>query len=193
LMLSFLAFVMLSSDLGDVTLAANQVLLQFMHVTAYALDGFAHAAETFVGAAVGAKQRGQLRQAARIAGQWGLGGAILLGAMFWLFGGAVIDLMTTSEAVRGTARAYLWWLILAPVLGFASWILDGIFIGATWTRAMRNAMLQSVALYVVALAVLVPVLGNHGLWLALMILNVVRAATLALRYPRLEAQVLQSK
>jgi MATE family multidrug resistance protein len=104
----------------------------------------------------------------------------------------IIDVMTTSPEVRAAARHYLFWAALAPVLGIASWMLDGIFIGATWTRDMRNAMLQSVVVYGLALAVLVPAFGNHGLWAALMVLNLTRAATLLSRYPRLARAVGQA-
>jgi len=119
----------------------------------------------------------------------GVGGALLLSAVFWFAGPALIDLMSTSPDVRIAAREFLFWAALAPIIGIASWMFDGIYIGATWTRAMRNAMIQSVAIYVVALLVLVPTLGNHGLWVALMVLNVARGTTLWLRYPRLEAQI----
>ncbi|MEZ5687029.1 MAG: MATE family efflux transporter, partial [Paracoccaceae bacterium] len=112
----------------------------------------------------------------------------LLGAVFFLAGPAIIDLMTTAPEVRETARAYLPWMIAAPLIGIASWMLDGIFIGATLTREMRNAMLVSVAVYVGALVVLIPVFGNHGLWAALMVLNGVRGLTMARLYPRAEAK-----
>ncbi len=186
---SFTTFLFLAADFGDVTLAANQVLLQFLEITAFALDGFAFAAEALVGGAVGARNRAELRRAAIIASQWGVAGALLLAVTFWIAGGGIIDLMTTSEAVRAEARSYLPWLVAAPLLGVAAWMYDGIFIGATWTRQMRNAALQSVLVYAAFLAVLVPWLGNHGLWVALMILNVTRAVTLGLRYPRLEAGI----
>ena len=114
---------------------------------------------------------------------------MLLFAFFWLAGPHLIDLMSTAPDVRETARQYLLWAALAPVIGIASWMLDGIYFGATWTREMRQAMLLSVAIYVVALLVLVPTMGNHGLWLALMILNISRGVTLGLRYPRLETTV----
>ncbi|WP_172296652.1 MATE family efflux transporter [Pseudoruegeria sp. HB172150] len=186
---SFMTFLFLAADLGDVTLAANQVLVQFLEITAFALDGFAFSAEALVGAAVGAKDRMAVRRAAVISSEWGVGGAVLLGLVFWLAGPAIIDLMTTSEAVRAEARAYLGWLVVAPVLAVASYMLDGVYFGATWTREMRWAMLQAVAVYVVALVLLPMWLGNHGLWLSLMILNLARGVTLGLRYPRLEAAV----
>ncbi|NOD87947.1 MULTISPECIES: MATE family efflux transporter [unclassified Ruegeria] len=186
---SFTTFLFVGADLGDVNLAANQVLLQFLEITAFALDGFAFSAEALVGSAVGARDRYQLRRASIMASQWGLGGAILLGAVFFLAGPSLIDLMSTSPEVRLASRDYLFWAALAPVVGVASWMFDGIYIGATWTRAMRNAMIQSVAIYVVALFVLVPSFGNHGLWAALMVLNIARGATMGWRYPKLEAQV----
>lgn len=186
---SFTTFLFIGSDLGDVNLAANQILLQFLEVTAFALDGFAFSAEALVGGAVGARNRAQVRRAAVVASQWGVGGAVGLGLMFWLAGPAIIDLMATSPDVREVGREFLFWAALAPVLGVASWMFDGIYIGGTWTRDMRIAMMQSVALYVVALVVLVPTYGNHGLWAALMVLNVARGLTMWVRYPRLEAQV----
>jgi len=186
---SFTTFLFVGSDLGDVNLAANQVLLQFLEITAFALDGFAFSAEALVGGAVGARNRAQVRRAAIMASQWGVGGAVLLGAVFFFAGPALIDLMSTSPEVREAGRTFLIWAAIAPVIGVASWMFDGIYIGATWTRDMRNAMIQSVAIYVVALFLLVPTQGNHGLWAALMVLNLARGITMGWRYPRLEAQV----
>ncbi|WP_425077937.1 MATE family efflux transporter [Ruegeria denitrificans] len=186
---SFTTFLFVGSDLGDVNLAANQVLLQFLEITAFALDGFAFSAEALVGGAVGARDRYQVRRASVMASQWGVGGALLLGTVFFLAGPALIDLMSTSPQVREAGREYLFWAAIAPVIGVASWMFDGIYIGATWTRAMRNAMIQSVAIYVVALFILVPSFGNHGLWAALMVLNIARGVTMGWRYPKLEAQV----
>lgn len=183
---SFTTFLFLGAAQGDVRLAANQVLLQFLEITAYALDGFAFAAEALVGQAVGARSVPRLRRAAIVTAQWGVGGAALLGLTFFLAGPAIIDLMTTAPEVRQTARDYLPWLVVAPLIGIASWMFDGIFIGATLTREMRNAMLLSVAIYAAALAALVPAFGNHGLWAALMVLNATRGLTMARLYPRAE-------
>lgn len=186
---SFTAFLFFGAGLGDVTLAANQVLLQFLEITAYALDGFAFAAETLVGQAVGARARPALRRSVTIAFQWGIGGAALLALAFGLAGPRIIDLMATAPEVREAARHYLWWLVAAPLIGVASWIYDGIYIGATATRAMRNAMILCVALYGVALAILLPPFGNHGLWAALMVLNLLRGVTLGHGWPRIEARL----
>ncbi len=185
---SFTAFLFLGAAQGDVKLAANQVLLQFLEITAYALDGFAFAAESLVGQAVGARSPARLRRAAVVSSQWGVGGAAALGVAFLLLGGALIDTMTTAPEVRDMARHYLPWMGLAPLVGIAAWMLDGIFIGATLTREMRNAMLISVAVYIAALAMLIPALGNHGLWAGLMVLNLTRGLTMARLYPRAEAK-----
>jgi multidrug resistance protein, MATE family len=183
LQLSFTTFLFLGAGQGDVTLAANQVLLQFLEITAYALDGFAFGAEALVGQAVGARIVGDARRASVIAMQWGVVGAVVLAAAFGLAGPWVIDLMTTAPEVRIAARDYLPWLVAAPLIGVASWIFDGIFIGATLTGLMMRTMLVSVSIYAVALVVLVPLMGNHGLWGALMVLNAARGVTMGLAYP----------
>ncbi|MBM9594646.1 MATE family efflux transporter [Roseitranquillus sediminis] len=185
---AFTTFLFLGAGRGDVNLAANQVLLQFLQITAFALDGFAFAAEALVGAAMGGRRRDRLRRAAVMSSLWGVGLSLPLAIFFALCGPAVIDVMTTAPEVRLAAREFLPWVVAAPLIGIASWMLDGIFIGATETRAMRNAMLLSVAIYIGALGVLVPAFGNHGLWAALMVLNAARAVTLGLRYPALEAR-----
>ena len=139
---SFTSFLFFGAGLGDVTLAANQVLLQFLAITAYALDGFAFAAEALVGQTLGAA-RPRRRCAARrssprsgaSAPRWRWRSAFLV------LGPALIDLMATAPEVRAEARAYLPWVAAAPLVGIAAWMLDGIFIGATETRAMRNAMI----------------------------------------------------
>ena len=189
LALSFTSFLFLGAGLGDVTLAANQVLIQFLEITAFALDGFAFAAEALVGAAVGVGARNRLRRAAIMASQWAIGSAVLLGLVFYFGGPVLIDLMSTAPEVRVEAREYLVWVALAPVLGIAAWMFDGIYIGATWTREMRRMMMLSVLVYVAAVSVLLPSFANHGLWAALMIFNVARGLTLGWAYPGLEARV----
>ncbi len=180
------SFMFLGAGRGDVELAANQILLQFLNITAFALDGFAFAAEALVGQAMGARARGALRRAAVMASQWGLAICAAMAMAFALMGGMVIDIMTTAPDVREAARSYLGWMIAAPLVGCAAWMLDGIFIGATRTRDMRNMMIVSAAVYFAVALPLTAVLGNHGLWLALHVSWVARGVTLALRYPALE-------
>lgn len=183
----FLSFLFLGAGQGDVVLAANQVLLQFLHITAYALDGFAFAAEALVGQALGARDRGRLRRSAVLASLWGGVSVIGMAIAFALAGTAIIAVMTTAEPVRAAAATYLPWMVAAPLLGLAPWMLDGIFIGATRTRDMRNMMAISAAIYAACVVTLLPLLGNHGLWLSLLISFLARGLTLGLRYPALEA------
>ena len=181
------SFLFLGADFGDVPLAANQVLLQFIHVTAFGLDGFAFSAEVLVGTALGARNRAALRRGALMASGWGGLIVVAMAACLWLFGGAVIDIMTTSEAVRAEARIYLPYVVAAPLFGLFPWMLDGIFIGATRSRDMRNMMLISAAVYALSVTLLLPGYANHGLWVSLLISYVIRGLTLGLRYRALEA------
>ncbi len=183
----FVSFMFYGTYLGDVTLAANQVLLQFLMFTAFALDGFAFAAETLVGSALGARRRSDLRRSALLTSVWGGVIVVTLSLAFAVCGGAIIDLLATAPDVRLEARAHIGWMIAAPIIGCAAWMFDGIFIGATRTREMRNMMAVSLVVYGVAALMLVPWLGNHGLWAALLISFVARGITLGLLYPRLEA------
>ncbi len=182
----FVSFLFMGSDFGNVDLAANQILLQFLYITAYAMDGFAFAAEALVGSAMGAKAPARVRRASLLSSAWGLIVCGVLGLSFAVFGGTVIDIMTTAPEVREAARVYLIYMVLAPFLGVAAWMLDGIFIGATRTGDMRNMMILSAIVYLVALLTLVPAFGNHGLWAALLISFVARGVTLGVRYPALE-------
>ena len=183
LQLSFTTFVFLGARFGDDTLAANQILLQFLGIMAFALDGFAFAAETLVGQAVGQGSRRALTQATSLCMQWGYGGAAILALTFALLGGPLIDLMTTAPSVQAEAHRFLPWLIAAPLIGTAAWIYDGIFIGALMTGAMVRAAILVLAIYLPALALLVPTFGNHGLWAALMVMNAARGVTLFRAYP----------
>lgn len=186
LLFVFTFFMAESAGLGDVTLAANSVLRNFMMLSAYVLDGFAYAAEVLAGQAIGAQARKTFRQAAYLSSIWALGLAILVSFAFAAGGGLLIDLMTVTPEVRTLAREYLFWVALSPVIAVACFQLDGIFIGATRTTDIRNMMIVSVAVFFVAWAVLTPLFGNHGLWAALMVFFVIRAVTLGLRYPALE-------
>ena len=186
LQITFASFLLMGGLFGTVTLAANQVLLQFLYITAYALDGFAFAVEALVGRFFGAGDRGRLRRSVVLCGAWGLGTVAVLALAFAVFGGLLVDVMAKATEVREVARDYLPWMVAAPLIGFASWMLDGVFIGATRTRDMRNMMVLSFGVYLVALAVLVPWLDNHGLWAALMVSFAVRGVTLGWKYPGLE-------
>ena len=186
----FTSFVFLGAGFGEVTLAANEVLIQFMYITAFAMDGFAFAAETLIARAFGRRDGASVRRAAVMTSFWG---AVICGTMalfFALAGPWLIDVMAKAPDVQLEARRYLWWMVAAPLVGCAAWMLDGIFIGATRGRDMRNMMLLSFVIYVGAVLVLLPLMGNHGLWLALLVSFVARGISLGLRYPALERAAL---
>jgi MATE family multidrug resistance protein len=185
LVLAFAWFTRSGAALGDVLLAANAVLLNFQSMIAYALDGFAHAAEILVGSAVGARDRPAFSAAVRAATASAAVLAVAFALVFAAAGDRLVALFTDLAAVRAAAHEFLPWMMVSPLLSIWSFQLDGVFIGATRTVEMRNGMIIALACYLAAAVVLVPALGNHGLWLALMVLMVTRAVPLALWYPRI--------
>ena len=187
--IAFVSFLFLGASFDDATLAANQVLIQFLNITAYAMDGFAFAAEALVGKALGAKNRLIFRRSAVMTSQWGFGSVVVMALAFYVFGNTIINVMTTAEDVRAVSYEYLPWMVLAPLVGAAAWMLDGIFIGATRTADMRNMMFISFCIYLIALAFLLPKYDNHGLWASLIIFSIARGVTLGYKYPKLEASV----
>ena len=182
-----LSFVLTGGRFGDSALAANQVLLQFLHIAAFGLDGFAFAAEALVGQATGARDPARLRRGAVVATQCAAVVVAAVTVAFALFGGDLIDLLAKAPDVRVAAREFLPYAVAAPAVGVLAWMLDGIFIGAARGADMRNMMAVSLCAYAAMAAALVPLMGNHGLWIALLLSLVVRAVTLGLRYPAVEA------
>ncbi len=180
----FVWFMAQGASQGDVILAANAVLMQFVSVSAYFLDGLAFAAEALVGRAIGARQRTVFTRAVWLTSAWATGVAAVVSFGFLVFGGATIDALSTDPAVRAAARDYLPWAALAPLMGVAPFQLDGVFIGATRSVDMRNAMLFSLLVFIAAWWLTQP-WGNHGLWLALYANYVARALSLGWYYPRL--------
>ncbi|MCG8652057.1 MAG: MATE family efflux transporter, partial [Pirellulales bacterium] len=152
----------MSAKLGDVALAANTILFQLVAIAVYAMDGFAHAAEALVGEAFGQRSRERVRRAANSAHLWGAVSAGLFAVFWFLVGGFAIDLFTVVEEVRTLARDYLFYAVVIPVVSIWAFTFDGIFLGATRNRTMRNAMIASFALYVGVLALLFPRFGNDG-------------------------------
>lgn len=185
LQFAFTFFTAVGARAGDVTLAANAILLALFDVTAYVLDGFAHAAEVFAGRAVGARARARFAEAVRLTSLHAGLLATMVSVLTYFGGNLFIDLVTTSQAVRAEAKHFMVWVAIAPLLGVGAFVLDGIFIGATRTADMRNMMFISLAAFLVAWVLLRGPLGNHGLWAALMVFFVVRGVTLAACLPRL--------
>ncbi len=177
------------AKLGDVPVAANAILFHFFEVAAYLTDGFANAAEAFVGQSIGAKDRNRYRTAIRLSILWGMGFGVLTGLAIWFAGDWFIALMTTQIDVANFAKTFRPWAAILPVLGAACFLYDGIFVGALATREMRNMMLISTALYLATWAVLEPAFGNHGLWAALCVFMIARSVSFALRLPAIERKV----
>jgi MATE family multidrug resistance protein len=184
LITAFLFFTAQGARGGDTLLAANAVLHNFTLIGSFFLDGFATAAEQLCGHSFGARNRAAFQRSVRLILGWGFGFAVAASALFVLAGDALIDMMTASPEVRRAARDFMLLAAFAPVAGVLAFAFDGIYIGATWTRDMRNLMLISLGIFIAAWWALTP-LENRGLWLALLAFFVARGALQALRYPAL--------
>lgn len=184
LMFAFSFFAAQGARAGDVTLAANAVLQNMVMVAAYFLDGFATAAEQICGAAVGARRRADFSAGVRLALAWGFAFALGACVIYLAAGPVLVDAMTTSPEVRAQARIFLLYAALLPVAGVSAYAFDGVYIGALWSRDMRNLMLAALGVYLLAWWGLRP-LGNHGLWLAFLAFLLARGLFQALRLPAL--------
>jgi MATE family multidrug resistance protein len=184
LIAAFFFFTAQGARAGDTLLAANAVLHNFTLIGSFFLDGFATAAEQLCGRSVGAKDRAAFERAVRLVIGWGFCFGLGTTAIFIVGGTALIDLMTTSPEVREAARRFLVFAALAPAAGVLAYAYDGIYIGATWARDMRNLMVAALIIYFAMWWVLLP-LGNTGLWLALLTFLLARGLLQAARYPTL--------
>jgi len=180
----FLFFTAQGARAGDVTLAANAVLNNFLLVSAFFLDGLANAAEQLCGHAMGARDRAAFNGATRLIIAWGFGFSVVVSVIFAVFGPDLIDTMTASAAVRVAARDFLVFVMLSPLLAVFAFAFDGIYIGATWARDMRNLMLASLAIFLATWFALRS-FGNAALWIAFLAHYAARGGLQALRYPAL--------
>ncbi len=179
LMFAFAFLTAQGARFGSNVLAANALLMNFLYFAAFALDGFANAAESLVGRALGARDPARLRRSIALATQWSLGVALCLSLLFAAGGYVVIRLITSQRVLQEIAYEYLPWLVAAPLVGCWAFLYDGVFVGATLTRQMRDSMLIAVfAVYLPAWWLLRP-LGNHGLWLAFLAFFAARGAVQA--------------
>ena len=172
-----------SSRLGELTLAANTLLIQMLHIMAYSLDGFAHAAESLCGQAFGRRDRKRFVMTVRVCIEWGVLFSVIIGALYLWFSHAILSTMTNLPLVINKAHEYIGWIVLAPLISVWGFLLDGIFIGTTHTRAMRNGMIISLMVFAVSAIIFPAMIGNHGLWAAYYVLMICRAATLGFWYP----------
>jgi len=164
---------------GNTLLAMNYILLQYMHILSYGIDGFANAAESLVGKFYGAGDPKDLKLSVRASFKWGLGMAFIYMFLFILFKNNMVPLFTSLEDVISAAKPFLIWLILMPLPNSVAFIWDGIFIGLTDSKSMRNSMF--VATFLVFLPVYYlafPYIANHALWLAMLTYMIARAVLL---------------
>jgi len=185
LQLVFFLVTVQGTRLGDATVAANALLLNGLLLTAHALDGLAHAVEALAGHAIGARNRDALQRVMVVAGGWSLLASVAFGLFFLLGGHLFIQLQTDIPEVRATALIYLPYLAALPLIAVWSYLLDGLFIGATRAREMRNSMLLAVGL-TLPLGWLLQGLGNHGLWLAFLSFMLMRGVCLGVLAQRLQ-------
>ncbi|HEX7937293.1 MAG TPA: MATE family efflux transporter, partial [Paraburkholderia sp.] len=185
LLLAFGWFAHLGAQQGDATLAANALLLNFQTFMAYGLDGFAHAAEALVGAAIGAHDRRAFVAAVKVTALWSALGALGFTLVYAGAGAWIIERLTDQATVRATADLYLPWAALSPVVSVGGYLLDGVFIGATRTRELMTSMAVSFAIFVGASWALLALYGNHGLWAAMLVFMVARGVTLVRYLPKL--------
>ena len=184
LLFSFAYFTSLGARGGDVMLAANAILMNLFMIAAFFLDGFATAAEQMCGQSLGAHDEHGFRGIVRLTSFWCLGFSLFVALAAFVGGRYFIDFISTNDAVRAYALAYLPYAALTPLLGALAFEFDGVYIGATWTREVRNLMLLALALYLAASFALRP-LGNAGLWMALLLFLTARSIGQMWLYPGL--------
>jgi MATE family multidrug resistance protein len=190
LIFAFAWFTNEGAKAGDVLLASNAILMQFVSFSAFFLDGYALAAESLVGVAVGARNEEQYSLTLRYICELGFANSLLLSGAFFFGGPFVIDLLTNVPEVREASRVYLVWAIAAPVVSLWCYLLDGVFIGATCTKEMRNAMIISLLAFLAGWYLLQGPFGNHGLWLSLQLYFIARALSLAWYLPNVRTQTM---
>lgn len=185
LILALSLFTTSSAKMGDDTLAVNTLLLQFFFLFSYFLDGFAYAAESLAGKFYGAKDLPSLRKFTKYIFVWGGMISLPVGLAYLLGGRYILYILTDNADVISNSLPYLPWLALVPLVSFVAFIWDGIYTGCTATAAMRNTMIIATLLVFIPLNyLLVGPMGNHGLWLALMLFMATRSIFMTIYAPK---------
>ena len=169
---------------GGLILAANAILINLQHLLSFALDGLAHAAEALVGKAIGAKSRAALQASVSITLRWSLLIAVGFCAAFYFGGPLLIRILTDLPEVRETTLTYLPWLVISPLVSVLPFLYDGVFVGATRAREMRDIMVISTVVVFLPAWYMLQFLGNHGLWLAFIIFMASRSIGMHFYYRR---------
>ncbi|MFO8088015.1 MAG: MATE family efflux transporter [Bacteroidales bacterium] len=177
-------FTAISAQISDTVLAVNSILFQYFLLFSYFIDGFAYAAEALVGKYTGARQSAMLKKLVRRLFLWGMAMATPFTVVYIFGNDWILRLLTDQQQVIDNASPYLFWVAFIPFVTFPAFLWDGIFIGATASKPMRNTMVVAVILiYLPAWFLLSPSLGNHGLWLALLLFMAARGISLSLFAP----------
>lgn len=188
LIFAFSFFTRESAQYGAIVLAANVVLMNFQNVMAFALDGFANAAEAMIGRAVALKDKFEFLQALTSTGAWSIGIAVFFVLLYLLAGHWFVYSLTSITEVRLVAEHYRFWVVILPLLSVWGFWFDGVFIGATLSKQMRNAMGLALAAFLIVYFASHKVLGNDGLWLSFCMFMLARgvfmACCLAIEYRR---------
>lgn len=172
---AFSFFYSQSAEAGTLVLAANVILMQFVNWMSYGVDGFAYAAESLVGKYAGQKNRSLTQAAVRYSFIWGMVLAVLYGGLYGFFAQPILHLFTNQTDVINATLPFLVWIVIFPIASTPCYIWDGVYIGLTASKAMRNSMLLALFLYLILHFTLQPIYGNNGLWAALVLFMVARA------------------
>lgn len=189
LVIGFTWFANAGARQGTAPLAGNHVLLQVISLWAFVLDAFAFVAETEAGRAFGRRSLDGLRRAVRLSGEPMFAAGAVFAVLTFLFGADVLAAVIDDEAALAAAVTYLPWCAVVPFLGAGAWLMDGVFIGTTSGKILRNAGIAAVAIYLAADALLSPMFANHGVWAAFLIFYIARGAALGVAYPALERRL----
>jgi len=163
-----------SASMGDKILAANTLLMQLFTLFSYIMDGFAYAGEALVGRYIGAKDEEMLRKSVQYLLRWGMIITLLFTVLYYFWGENLLGILTNDQSVISTSMEYMVWTLLVPITGFSAFLFDGIYIGATASKAMRNIMFVATAAFFLAYYLLEPKLYNNGLWIAFLIFLTLR-------------------
>ncbi len=181
----FTFFTSKSASIDDHILAVNSLLIQFLLFFSFFIDGFAFAGEAMAGKYLGEKNKILFNELTRKLFVWGGGLALIFGVLFLFGNELILSILTNQHSLIETAQDYILWVVLTPILTFASFIWDGIYIGATASREMRNSMLAAtIILFLPSYFLLYDSLGNHALWLAMMLFMLGRGIFQTILFPK---------
>ena len=185
LIISIAFFTNQSAKLGNNILAINMILLQSFYIFSYFTDGFAYAGEALVGKFVGSKDKDNLQKVIRLLLIWGFSISIPFSILYALFPTEFVKIISDNTEILTEIKPYYIYMIIIPLITFAAFIWDGIYIGATASKAIRNTMIiSSIFVFIPSWYILMPRFGNHGLWIAFLFFMIARGAAMSLMYKK---------